>query len=90
MFSLFRKKADLPSAADALPGRPNPIPTAATNVVTEQPLKGPFPDGTRTAIFGMGCFWGVERMFWKLPGVLGTAVGYVGGTTPNPMASLTR
>ena len=48
------------------------------------PLKGPYPDGFRTAVFGMGCFWGVERMFWRLPGVYVTAVGYAGGTTPNP------
>ena len=84
MFSLFRKKAELPSAADALPGRPNPIPTASTHYVNRHPLQGPYPAGSETAVFGMGCFWGVERMFWKLPGVYVTAVGYAAGITPNP------
>ena len=84
MFSLFRKKAEMPSAADALPGRPNPIPTAATHHLNGHALKGPYPDGLRKAVFGMGCFWGVERLFWKMPGVWATAVGYAAGTTPNP------
>jgi peptide-methionine (S)-S-oxide reductase len=81
---LFRKKAEMPAEADALPGRPNPIPTAETHFVNGRPLKGPYPDGLRTAVFGMGCFWGVERLFWKLPGVWVTAVGYAAGFTPNP------
>jgi peptide-methionine (S)-S-oxide reductase len=81
---LFRKKAEMPAEADALPGRPNPIPTAETHFVNGRPLKGPYPDGFRTAVFGMGCFWGVERLFWKLPGVWVTAVGYAAGFTPNP------
>ncbi|WP_375459589.1 peptide-methionine (S)-S-oxide reductase MsrA [uncultured Enterovirga sp.] len=84
MFSLFRKKSELPSAADALPGRPNPIPTADKHHVSGQQLKGPYPEGMEQAVFGMGCFWGVERIFWKIPGVHVTAVGYAGGTTPNP------
>ena len=84
MFSLFRKKSELPSAADALPGRPNPIPTADTHFVNKHRLQGPYPEGLETAVFGMGCFWGVERIFWKLPGVYVTAVGYAGGFTPNP------
>jgi peptide-methionine (S)-S-oxide reductase len=81
---MFRKKSELPSAADALPGRPNPIPTSDTHFVNGHKLHGPYPDGYKTAIFGMGCFWGVERIFWKLPGVYVTAVGYAGGITPNP------
>jgi peptide-methionine (S)-S-oxide reductase len=81
---LFRKKTEMPAASDALPGRPAPIPTAERHFVNGRPLKGPYPDGLRTAVFGMGCFWGVERIFWKLPGVWVTAVGYAAGHTPNP------
>jgi peptide-methionine (S)-S-oxide reductase len=68
----------------ALPGRPEAIPTAETHFVNGRPLHGPYPDGLAQAQFAMGCFWGVERLFWKLPGVWVTAVGYAGGTTPNP------
>jgi peptide-methionine (S)-S-oxide reductase len=78
------KKTQMPTAETALPGRVNPIPTASQHFVTGQPLKGPFPERTKTAMFGMGCFWGVERKFWQVPGVLGTAVGYAAGLTPNP------
>ncbi len=81
---MFRKKSEMVKPADALPGRPNPIPTADRHFVNGNPLKGPYSESIRTAVFGMGCFWGVERMFWKLPGVYVTAVGYAGGTTPNP------
>jgi peptide-methionine (S)-S-oxide reductase len=81
---LFRKKAEMPTAADALPGRPVPIPTAERHFVNGRPLKGPYPEGSRIAVFGMGCFWGVERIFWKLPGIWVTAVGYAAGHTPNP------
>ena len=80
---MFRKKLEMPSAADALPGRPGPIPTAANHFVLKRPLKGPYPAGFETAIFGMGCFWGAERGFWELDGVYTTAVGYAGGITPN-------
>jgi peptide-methionine (S)-S-oxide reductase len=84
MFGLLRKKTEVPAAGTALAGRPEPIPTAAENFVTGRPLKGPFPEGMAQAMFGMGCFWGVERKFWKLPGAHATAVGYAGGETPNP------
>ena len=81
---LFRKTAAMPSPGEALPGRPDAIPTATTHFVNGHPLQGPWPDGVETAIFAMGCFWGVERIFWKLPGVWSTAVGYINGMTPNP------
>jgi peptide-methionine (S)-S-oxide reductase len=83
LFGLF-KKAEMPAPGSALPGRPDPIPTAETHHVSGRPLKGPFPEGTEQAIFGMGCFWGVERLFWQLPGVWVTAAGYAAGATPNP------
>ncbi|MGM0583689.1 MAG: peptide-methionine (S)-S-oxide reductase MsrA [Pseudomonadota bacterium] len=79
-----RKSHELPTRATALPGREEPIPTAELHYVNGRPLKGPFPESAREAVFGMGCFWGVERMFWKLDGVWVTAVGYAGGLTPNP------
>ena len=84
MFFFKSKPLDLPSAAEALPGRPDPIATAATHFVNDSPLKGPYADGLETAVFGMGCFWGAERKFWQLPGVHVTAVGYAAGHTPNP------
>ncbi|MEC9434000.1 MAG: peptide-methionine (S)-S-oxide reductase MsrA [Pseudomonadota bacterium] len=80
----MRKADDLPTAATALPGRPDPIPTAELHHVSGRPLQGPFPEGMETAVFAMGCFWGVERRFWNLDGVWVTAVGYVAGLTPNP------
>ena len=79
-----RKPATTPSAAEALKGRDTPLRTADTHFVNGHRLQPPFPDGLELAQFGMGCFWGVERMFWKLPGVWTTAVGYAGGATPNP------
>jgi peptide-methionine (S)-S-oxide reductase len=84
MMSLFFKSPKMPGPDEILPGRPDPIPTAATHHVNGRPLKGPFPEATRQVQFGMGCFWGAERLFWTLPGVWVTAVGYSGGTTPNP------
>jgi peptide-methionine (S)-S-oxide reductase len=82
---MFRKKLEVPGAADALPGRANAIPTAEKHFVLGQPLKGPYPAGFESAIFGLGCFWGAERMFWKLgEGIHITAVGYAAGITPNP------
>jgi peptide-methionine (S)-S-oxide reductase len=75
----------MPAAAEAPAGRAKPIATAATHYVNGHPLKGPYPAGMQTAIFGMGCFWGAERKFWEAgEGVYATAVGYAGGFTPNP------
>jgi peptide-methionine (S)-S-oxide reductase len=84
MFSFKQKPIKIPTAAEALPGRSTPIPTATTHLVNGNALKPPFPAGMETAIFGLGCFWGAERKFWQLPGVHVTAVGYAGGPTPNP------
>ncbi|HWG04137.1 MAG TPA: peptide-methionine (S)-S-oxide reductase MsrA [Beijerinckiaceae bacterium] len=84
MFS-FHKSKSLPTAAEALPGRATPIPTADRHYVNGNPLNGPVPEGDETAIFAMGCFWGAERKFWQLgDGIYATAVGYAGGATPNP------
>ena len=83
MFS-FRKPMTLPTEAEALPGRSSPLPTADRHYVNGSPIQPPFPAGIETAIFGLGCFWGAERMFWTVPGVVSTAVGYAGGVTPNP------
>ncbi|CAM5345145.1 peptide-methionine (S)-S-oxide reductase MsrA [Frigidibacter albus] len=81
--ALFGRKPDLPTPAEALPGRAQPIPTAETHFLNGRPLAGPVPDGMEEVLFGMGCFWGVERKFWDLPGVWVTMVGYAGGLTPN-------
>jgi peptide-methionine (S)-S-oxide reductase len=82
---MFKKTPEMPSAATALPGRKEPIPTASHHFVNGRALKGPYPDGLDTAIFGLGCFWGAERKFWELgDGIYVTAVGYAGGLTPNP------
>jgi peptide-methionine (S)-S-oxide reductase len=78
------KLSTLPTPDQALPGRPAPIPTAATHSVSGHPLKPPFPEGLEEAMFGLGCFWGAERKFWQLPGVYTTAAGYAAGYTPNP------
>jgi peptide-methionine (S)-S-oxide reductase len=82
----FLRKQDRPrSPAEALPGRPEAIPTALNHFVNGHPLKGPYPAGTETAIFAMGCFWGAERKFWEAgDGVYVTAAGYAGGFSPNP------
>ena len=79
-----RNKATLPSAENALPGRSTTMPVPSVHTVLGTPLTPPFPEGIEVAYFGLGCFWGAERAFWSLPGVHTTAVGYQGGTTPNP------
>ena len=84
MFNLFARKSDMVTADSALPGRTDPLPTAETHFVLHRPLKAPVPAGMVEAMFGMGCFWGVERTFWQVPGVYSTAVGYAAGSTPNP------
>jgi peptide-methionine (S)-S-oxide reductase len=82
---LFKpRQTTIVGPADALPGRERPIGVADRHVVLGNPLQPPFPDGIEQAIFGMGCFWGAERIFWEAPGVYTTAVGYAGGITPNP------
>ncbi len=82
--SMFSKKAEMPTPDVALPGREEPLATAELHFVNGRPLKGPYPQGYSMALLGMGCFWGAERHFWKMPGVWVTAVGYAGGYTPNP------
>jgi peptide-methionine (S)-S-oxide reductase len=84
MWSLARKKAVLPTADEALPGRGEAMPVPPKHYVNGHALQPPFPAGMEVAYFGLGCFWGAERIFWKLPGVYTTAVGYAGGLTPNP------
>ena len=79
-----RDKIQPIGADEALPGRPEAMPIPATHHVNGAPLAPPWPEGTQTAVFGMGCFWGAERIFWQLDGVRSTAVGYAGGHTPNP------
>jgi peptide-methionine (S)-S-oxide reductase len=81
---MFRKKLDLPTAAEALPGRAMAIPTSRAHFISGRSLHPPFPDGLEEAVFGLGCFWGAERKFWQADGVWTTAVGYAGGVTPNP------
>lgn len=77
-------KQQLPTEEKALPGREDAMPVPARHYVNGQPLRPPFPDGLQTIYLGLGCFWGAERLFWQLPGVYTTAVGYAGGYTPNP------
>jgi peptide-methionine (S)-S-oxide reductase len=79
-----RKRVDLPSPDEALPGRDESMRVPVAHLVLGTPLTPPFPEGYEQAIFGLGCFWGAERMFWTAPGVHTTAVGYAGGSTPNP------
>ena len=74
----------MPKAGEALPGRAAAMPVDNHHFVNGRPIKGPFPEGLETAVFGLGCFWGAERKFWQQDGVWTTAVGYQGGTTPNP------
>ena len=78
------KQREMIPEEHALAGRPEPLPTPDTHWVNGNPIKPPFPDGLETAVFGMGCFWGAERIFWQMDGVYSTAAGYAGGYTPNP------
>jgi peptide-methionine (S)-S-oxide reductase len=81
---LFRKNTSMVAPEEALPGRDEPIVRPGRHLVLGTPLAPPFPEGTERAVFGLGCFWGAERIFWQAPGVYTTAVGYAGGFTPNP------
>ena len=78
------RRSTMPTAAEALPGRAAAMPVPETHFVNGNRLTRPFPAGLRLALFGMGCFWGAEQLFWELPGVYSTAAGYAGGFTPNP------
>ena len=84
MFSFMKKLNKLLPAESTLPGRANAVTVPDKHFINGHPLKAPFPAGLQQAVFGMGCFWGAERLFWKLPGVYSTAVGYAGGQTKNP------
>ena len=81
----LKKKATLPTESEALPGRSEPMPVPAAHFVNGRRLIAPFPEGAETVMVGMGCFWGAEKMFWQLPGIWVTAVGYAGGITENPL-----
>jgi peptide-methionine (S)-S-oxide reductase len=80
----FRDKLKVPTKEQALPGRPERMRVGKSHFVNGAPLEPPFPVGTELALFGLGCFWGAERKFWQVPGVVSTSVGYAGGSTPNP------
>ena len=79
-----RRKSEMPTADEALPGRSQAMVVPERHFVNGHRLQPPFPEGTRIAMFGLGCFWGAEKRFWDLPGVYSTSVGYAGGLTPNP------
>jgi len=84
MFLFGKDKTRMPAPGDALPGRDQALPTAERHFINDSAIKGPYPTGSQLATFGMGCFWGAEKLFWQTPGVLSTSVGYAGGPTPNP------
>src|SRR5215468_11383943 len=81
---LRRTAPEMPTVEQSLPGRSTPLVVPQTHAVLGTPQQGPWPAGSEIAVFGMGCFWGAERIFWKIPGVYSTAVGYAGGFTKNP------
>jgi peptide-methionine (S)-S-oxide reductase len=85
MWPFMREKPVIPAPGECLPGRTEPMPVPERHFVNGHPLAGPYPDNTQKAVFGLGCFWGAERVFWQAPGVYVTAVGYAGGATPNPI-----
>jgi peptide-methionine (S)-S-oxide reductase len=84
MFGMMRKKLEIPSPEQCLPGRAMKMPVPPRHFVNGNALEAPYPVGLETAVFALGCFWGAERKFWEAPGVWTTAVGYAGGSTPNP------
>ena len=84
MWPFMREKLVVPRPEDCLAGRSDPMPVPERHFVNHHPLNGPYPDGMQKALFGLGCFWGAERVFWQAPGVWVTAVGYAGGSTPHP------
>jgi peptide-methionine (S)-S-oxide reductase len=84
MWPFTHEKLVVPQPEDCLPGRTEPMPVPERHFVSGHALAGPYPDGTEKAVFGLGCFWGAERVFWQAPGVWVTSVGYAGGSTPNP------
>lgn len=79
-----RRKVEIPAPGDALPGRDTPVKISEQHTVLGSPVHGPWPENMQVVVFGMGCFWGAERIFWRLPGVYSTSAGYAGGSTPNP------
>jgi peptide-methionine (S)-S-oxide reductase len=81
---IFHRRVAMPPSGGALPGRDEPMPVPAKHFVNGNPLAPPFPEGLELALFGMGCFWGAEKMFWQEPGIYSTSVGYAAGLTPNP------
>ncbi|GHC66597.1 peptide-methionine (S)-S-oxide reductase MsrA [Limoniibacter endophyticus] len=83
-FDALSQKTRMPEPGDALQGRPDPVPTSDLHFVSGKPIQGPYPENLELVEFGLGCFWGAERLFWQLPGVYVTSVGYEGGYTPNP------
>ena len=84
MWPFSRDKLTIPNPNECLPGRGEPMPVPERHSVHGHPLSGPYPAGTQKALLGLGCFWGAERIFWQVPGVWVTGVGYAGGSTPNP------